>query len=82
MVTGFLLGVHATASFSGSTTLNIIRNKHNSECDCYIFRKSGNKIKGKLLWKGERKHIMFNVKKLQVDIDVEWTLMPDAICQL
>jgi len=64
MVTGFLLGVHATASFSGSTTLNIIGNKHNSESDCYIFRKSGNKIKGKLLWKGERKHIMFNVKKL------------------
>ena len=49
MVTNFLLGVDAIASFSGSTTLNIIENKHNSESDCYVFKKPRNKTKGKRL---------------------------------
>ena len=57
-VTNCLLGVHATASSSGSTTLNVIENKHNSESDCYILKISDNKIKCKRLRKEEDKHIM------------------------
>ena len=62
MVTNFLLGVEAIASFSGSTTLNIIENKHNSESDCYVFKTPENKIKCKQLWKGEGNHINVLVK--------------------
>lgn len=57
MVTNFLLGVHAIASSSGSTTLNIIGNKHNSQSDCYVFKKSGNQIKCKRFWKGKCNYI-------------------------
>ena len=64
MVTIFLLGVDAIASFSGSTTLNIIGNKHNSESDCYVFKTPWNERSSGNDFGKEKAHNIFNVLNL------------------